>query len=213
MSFDDQPGKDIEKNSLAHRVYRDVQPQGKIIISVTDNDLQDHHVITPIPNSYDTAVAIAFDQLGEHLSTADGQTILESTYFKYWMRFPEGKSLWAKLPREFWMSIVKDGDHLKLCTIPTRSVQSKITAGPVQVTTLIKLIHFKIGEFRIIRMIVRPKILEKAKQVVRDELFPGSTITLVIWMKRIGSKTWQSVTSEDEWRASIDDGLELGVTD
>ena len=59
-------------------------------------------------------MTIVFDQLGGHIPTSGGASLLEGAYFQYWMRSPEGGVIWAKLPPEFWKELVKDGGLLKL---------------------------------------------------------------------------------------------------
>ena len=54
------------------------------------------------------AMTIVFDQLGGHIPTSGGASLLEGAYFQYWMRSPEGGVIWAKLPPEFWKELVKD---------------------------------------------------------------------------------------------------------
>ncbi|KAF8890273.1 hypothetical protein CPB84DRAFT_1749111 [Gymnopilus junonius] len=118
----DQPGKDGDsevgqQTTPLRRLYDDTIPPRKILISVPDNEQKEHHLVVPIPNSYDAALAIAFDQLGEYF-LKEAKLLLEAAYLEYGMKSIDGSPVWAKLPPEFWKEIVKDGDHLKLCVKP-----------------------------------------------------------------------------------------------
>ena len=56
MSTRDQQGKDPESGEELlnlRKLYDDVMPSGRVIISVTDSALKQHHVVVPIPKSYE----------------------------------------------------------------------------------------------------------------------------------------------------------------
>jgi hypothetical protein len=56
MSTKDQPGKDsenMEELLSLRKLYDDVMPSGRVILTVTDKDLKEHHAVVPIPKSYD----------------------------------------------------------------------------------------------------------------------------------------------------------------
>ena len=68
MSTNDQQGKDPEGGEELpnlRKLYDDVIPSGRVIISVTDNDRKEHHVVVPIPKSYEAR--LAYSSLWNHI--------------------------------------------------------------------------------------------------------------------------------------------------
>jgi len=119
----DQTTRDSESDHAEARMMKDLRklydlsPTGKVLISVTDEDRVDHHVLVPIPKSYEAAKLITFDTLGKHIPK-NGGSVLQDTYFTYGMRSASGHTIWPTLPPYFWKEIIKDGDQLKLLNEP-----------------------------------------------------------------------------------------------
>jgi hypothetical protein len=113
----DQPRRDPESDQAEAALMKDLRklydllPAGKVLISVTDEDRVDHHILVPIPNSHEAAKVIAFDTLCKG-------SLLQDAYFTYGMRCASGHVMWPTLPPEFWNEIVKDGDQVKFMNKP-----------------------------------------------------------------------------------------------
>jgi hypothetical protein len=188
MSVKDQSGKDPEIGQEVmdlRKLYDDVLPPGKVIISVTDKDLVDHHAIVPIPKSYEAAMAIAFDQLGEHIATIK-EPLLKDVYFKYSVRCPSGEVVWAKLAPEFWKEVVKDGDQLKL-----------FRKLPYLLAKIVKFGWKSRAEVLDFMTAPLPKTYQDAKRLALATFYPQHPTTDISLFLRIGTQ-WVTADSHEE---------------
>ncbi|KAF8968610.1 hypothetical protein BDZ97DRAFT_1799286 [Flammula alnicola] len=218
MSMKDLPGKDPElggEKPIYHlrKLYDEVLPTGKVLITVTDVGGKDHHVLVPIPKSYEAAIAIAIDQLGTYMPTNlnGGISPMEGAYFEYWVRSPGGDVVWARFPTEFWKETVKDGDQLKL-------------SFPLE-AQLARFIHFggsRTGEWVAVPI---PKTYEEAVQVVPAHFnysyninsYTGTYGSLQLCVKEKDSETplWNDLLTTSKWMEMLstqkDFVVEIGV--
>ncbi|KDR67085.1 hypothetical protein GALMADRAFT_258495 [Galerina marginata CBS 339.88] len=110
-----QPGKDTSIGQDLRRLYDNTVPSGKILISVAGEAQVGHHLVVPIPKSYEAAMTIALRIVAGNSHTT-GIDLSDDFSLKYRMKKPDGSFVWASIIPEFWNEVVKDGDHLRLAS-------------------------------------------------------------------------------------------------
>ncbi|KAF8890263.1 hypothetical protein CPB84DRAFT_1784934 [Gymnopilus junonius] len=193
----------------------------KVVISVLDKDKREHHVVVPVPKSYEAALAIAFDQLGEYIPNfKPGSLLMEGAYFEYGLKSITGTAVWAKLPPEFWNEIVKDGDQLRICvasprirTVMPAAGWSQSTfvdpnSGPIKrMARFVQLVHKPSknrGYIRIGRtaLVPEPKTYKIAKDIACSTFYQGRHMKAMELYVKLRDN-WEEVrggTSSQDWK-------------
>jgi len=185
---------------------------GKVLISVTDKDLVDHHVLVPIPKSYEAAKSIAFDTLGRHLSISPITTrnsLLEEAFFNYSLLSSDGDVVWCKLPSEFWTEVIRDGDQLKLLVQPSAPLDWTQDGGKLARFLLLGPDESILESESVI--IPLPRTYQDARRFALTTFYKRYTNTRGVGLrvrKRVGGvHKWVSVDfqSDRDWLGHFDD--------
>ncbi|KAF8890272.1 hypothetical protein CPB84DRAFT_1784950 [Gymnopilus junonius] len=194
------------------RKIRSLRPtSGKVLISVADKDLVHHHVVVPVPRSYEAAKSVAFDALGHHLSVSPISTrnsLLEEAFFNYALLSSAGDVVWSRLPPGFWTDVIGDGDELRLLIQPPAPLDWTRDGGRLAKFLLLEP-EESVAESESV-IIPLPRSYEDARRFALTTFYkryPTRGVNLRIRKHVGGSPKWVTVDSrlERDWLGYFDD--------